>query len=468
MTQRLKTQLFNPSLRPGRFLAKGPFSNKILSEACGCRGRPSRNGRVRCALLLITALLILLIGFFIFGTLVDPAFFVLLGSGLIICIIYLTFLRIRLGKKQSEIALQIQNYNEQANLIEADIHHEELAIGSFRDKIVNFSQLKGLTESLSMCLTQEDTSKTFSAEVNRLFGDKETTIILYLFQSKTGELGISSSQKGQMRVNLKSKKGDVFDQWIVKAMQPLLVEDVKSDYRFDADRVLPQDSREINSLMSVPLMVGHKALGILRIDSPKENYFTTEDLRFLTTIGDLGAVAIENAQLYEHVEQLAIKDGLTGLYLRRYLLERMSGEISRQLRRKTQLAFLMFDLDKFKQYNDEFGHVAGDIVLRTVGMLLADFFKEPGMLVCRYGGEEFSVLLPECPHQKALESAEEIRKRIAEQTIMLRREKTHITVSIGLAVFPQDAQNPKELIHKADLALYQAKESGRNKVCAAS
>ena len=416
---------------------------------------------------LCTILLIPLVGFFVFTTVFKPAFFIILGSVLFVTTTYLLFLRHHLVKKQSEIDLQIQSYNEQTNLVGVNIEQEKIAIESIRKKIVNFAQLKGFTEKLSMCLTLDDTSKTLSAEVNRLFGDKETTIILYLFHSKTGELGISSSQKGQMRINIKSKKGDVFDQWLVKTMQPLLIEDIKSDYRFDVDRVNPQDSRDIVSLISVPLMVGNKALGILRIDSSKVKHFMTEDLRFLTTIGDLGAVAIENAQLYERVEQLAIKDGLTGLYLRRYLLDRVPEEISRQMRRKSNFAFLMFDLDKFKSYNDNFGHVAGDIVLRAVGKLLSDFFSEPGMLVCRYGGEEFSVLLPDCDLKKAKELAEEIRKRIAEKTIVLRRQKTKITVSIGVAMFPKNAQNMVELIHKADLALYQAKEKGRNQVCVA-
>ncbi len=413
-------------------------------------------------------LLIPLIGLFIVATVFKPALFIVLSSALTATIIYLLLLHNGLTKKQSKIDLQIQNYNEQSNLMEVNIRQEKVAIESTRGKIINFAQLKGFTEKLSMCLSLDDTSKTFSAEVNRLFGDKETTIILYLFHSKTGELGISSSQKGQMRVNIKSKKGDIFDQWLVKTMQPLLIEDIKSDYRFDVDRVTPQDSRGITSLISVPLMVGNKALGIVRIDSPKEKHFTTEDLRFLTTIGDLGAVGIENAQLYERVEQLAIKDGLTGLYLRRYLMDRVPEEISRQIRRKNHFAFLMFDLDKFKSYNDKFGHVAGDIVLRAVGKLLSDFFNEPGMLVCRYGGEEFSVLLPDCTLKKATELAEKIRKKISKKTIVLRREKTQITISIGVAMFPKDAQNIVELIHKADLALYQAKEKGRNQVCIAA
>ena len=413
-------------------------------------------------------LFLVLLTFFLCAVFVKATLFLFLGPGLAVLVIDLVFLRNRLAKKQSVVELQIQNCHEQTNLLEAQIRREQIAIHSYKDKIVNFSQLKGLTEKMSMCLTLEDTSKTFSAEVNRLFGDKDSTIILYLFQSQTGELGISASQKRQMRINIKSKKGDVFDQWIVRTMQPLLIEDTRNDYRFDTDRLQPLEAREINSLIGAPLIIGHKALGILRVDSSRTHAYTTEDLRFLNTIGDLGAVAIENAQLYDRVEHLAVTDSLTGLFLRRYLLERLPEEINRQIRRKNALAFLMFDLDHFKEYNDRFGHVAGDIVLRTVGRLLVDFFKDPGMLVCRYGGEEFSVLLPDCPLSRASELAEDVRKRIAEQTIVLRREKTRMTVSIGLALYPQHAQSLQELIHTADLALYQAKTQGRNRVCIAS
>ncbi len=419
-------------------------------------------------LFFIAILFVPLIGFFSYAISYNTSFFVYLSSGLLAIVVLLMPLRYRFQKKQAEVGLLIQNLHEKENLVRAHIDQEEFAIDSIKEKIINFSQLKGLTEKLSMSIYLEDTSKTLSAEVNRLFGDKDTTIILYLFHSKTGELGISSSQKGQMRVNIKSKQGDVFDQWIVKAMQPLLIEDVRSDYRFDVDKIESEDSRQIRSLISVPLMVGHKALGILRIDSPQPKFFATEDLRFLTTIGDLGAVAIENAQLYEQVELLAIKDDLTGLYLRRYLFDRLPEEISRQMRQNNNLSLLMFDIDKFKQYNDKFGHIAGDIVLRTLGSILTNFFNQPGSLVCRYGGEEFAVLLPNCTKKQAAELAEEIRNIIAEQTIILRREKTKVTVSIGVASLPKDARIKDELIYKADNALYEAKNKGRNRVCSAS
>ena len=427
-----------------------------------------------CCFFLTVVLIPVLIAFFVYAIFYESTFFIFLAVGLAAILLYLFPLYLGLNKRQAEIVLQSQNLEEKRNLAEAEIKEEKLFIKSLREKIALYGELRVLTGRLSQCLSLNDTSTALSEEVNKLFGEKDRTMILYLFHSsrrepngQTGELGIFSSHKGEMRVNIKSKKGDLFDQSVVRTMQPLLIEDTKKDYRFDEEKVAGEEIRPIRSLISVPLMIGKKALGILRIDSPHEKNFTTEDLRFLTTIADVGAVAIENAQLYERLEQLAIKDSLTGLYLRRYLLERLTVEVSRQTRRKGELSFLMFDLDKFKQYNDKFGHVAGDIVLRAVAMILTDFFRQPGDLVCRYGGEEFCVLMPDCPKAKAVELAEELRKKIAEQTIILRREKTRITVSIGAASFPKDAINPRELIHKADLALYQAKENGRNQVCVA-
>ncbi|MCB9747373.1 MAG: sensor domain-containing diguanylate cyclase [Candidatus Omnitrophica bacterium] len=419
------------------------------------------------SLILTAVLLIPLLGLFVFATFYEPALFASLSFGLLIGIFLLFPLRSRYINLQAEAELKAQDIRERINLLNVEIHHEELAIKSFQDKIVNFSQLKGMIEKLSQCLYLEDTIKTLSAEVGKLFQTQDKTIILYLFHSKTGDLGISSSKKGQMRVNLKSKRGDIFDKWVVKTMQPLLITDTKSDYRFDADKTSGQNVRLIRSLISVPLMVGDKALGILRIDNVEPNKFTVEDLRFLTTVGDIGAVSIENAQLYERVEQLAIRDSLTNLYLRRYLMERFPEEISRQIRHGGELSLLMMDLDYFKQYNDKFGHVAGDILLRTMGLMLQEFFNKPGNLVCRYGGEEFAVLLPDCSKAQAVKLAEEAAVQIAQQSILLRREKTHITVSVGVASFPKDGQNPHELIHRADQALYNAKETGRNKVSVA-
>lgn len=365
------------------------------------------------------------------------------------------------------MAVLKEEYFERTNLLKAQLQHEWKTIASLRAKITNYGQLKDLTEKLGMCLSLQETSHTLSVEVSRLFGYKDTTVILYLFHSTTGELGISSSQKGQIQVNLKAKKGDIFDQFVVKTLHPLIVEDVRTDFRFDLDKIEDQDRRGLRSLISTPLIVGEKTLGILRLDSGAAHKFSTDDLRFLRTIADLTSIAIENAQLYERLEAMAIKDGLTGLFLRRHMLERLGEEISRGMRRGHRLSFLMIDLDHFKQYNDSFGHMAGDIVLKTIAQLLEEHFNRPGEIACRYGGEEFCVVLPDCGKLKAFGLADELRKKIEAREIILRRHKTHMTASMGVAAFPTDAGAADDLIFKADEALYQAKETGRNRVCAA-
>ena len=149
-------------------------------------------------------------------------------------------------------------------------------------------------------------------------------------------------------------------------------------------------------------------------------------------------------------------------------MERIGQEISRQMKRQQPLSFLMVDLDEFKQYNDRYGHPAGDIVLKMVGQILQEMFPDPKYFICRYGGEEFSILLPDCPRAEALAMAEALRVRIQAQPVVLRREKTFVTVSIGVATFPDDARLKEDLVAKADAAMYRAKEMGRNRVCQAA
>ena len=420
----------------------------------------------RLYFLVVFSFLVPLVGFFVYAT-KNPAAYFFLAAALLVNIFLLMTFHGRLQKKQSQIALQKEEYFERANLLKAELQSEWETIESLRQKIISYAHLKDLTEKLSLCLSLEDTSNTLSLEVSKLFGHKDVTVILYLFHSVTGELGLSSSQKGQMQVNLKAKKGDIFDQFVVKTMHPLLVEDIHTDFRFDLDKIGAEEKRLIRSLISTPLIVGEKTLGILRVDSAVARHFATDDLRFLRTIADLTSIAIENAQLYERLETMAIKDGLTGLYLRRHMLERLNEEVSREIRRGSELVFMMIDLDHFKKYNDSFGHMAGDIVLRTVARMMEDQFGDPGDLICRYGGEEFCIVVPDCTKSQAVERAQKLKEKIENQEIILRRQKTHVTVSIGIASFPVDARTKEDLIYKADEALYKAKETGRNKVCAA-
>lgn len=413
------------------------------------------------ALLFFLCLPILFILFLKFYKNFLPLFY-LYGFFLIIISYYLV---ISAKRRERLVALQKEDTEERINLVFAKIKEEKQSLAALERKITSYSSLEEVTEKLNKCLTLEETAHTLCALACNIFGDHDRVCILYLFEAKSGELAIVSTNKGQEHEVIKSKKGDIFDGWVIKKLQPLIIENTKKDFRFDLERIEKEQLRPIRSLISAPLIVGGQVLGVLRLDSVRESAFCDDDLRLLSTVADLGAVALENALLYRKVEELAIKDGLTGLYLRRYLSERLNEEVQRGLRKGSVFSLLMIDIDKFKDYNDKFGHMAGDIVLKTIAKILTLDFDQPGNILSRYGGEEFLVVLADCSKDKAQKMAEAVRKVIKEKEIILRKKRTQVTASIGVASFPQDAKVTEDLIRFADAALYQAKKTGRDRVC---
>ncbi|MES0491579.1 MAG: diguanylate cyclase [Leptospirales bacterium] len=173
--------------------------------------------------------------------------------------------------------------------------------------------------------------------------------------------------------------------------------------------------------------------------------------------------------LNHKLKNLAVKDGLTGLYNHRYFYEKLKEEFTRVKRYGKTVVLLMIDIDHFKQYNDEFGHVAGDFILKEVAANLQKESRETDT-VARYGGEEFVIIAPEMLHEQALPFAERVRALIADSEFKNKQILTgkSLTISIGVGVYPGDGDTYDELIQAADKALYRAKESGRNKVVAAS
>jgi diguanylate cyclase (GGDEF)-like protein len=172
---------------------------------------------------------------------------------------------------------------------------------------------------------------------------------------------------------------------------------------------------------------------------------------------------LEAKRLMEHLRENALRDPLTGLYNRRFLEEYASTLVAGCQRRKCQFAVLMLDLDFFKQVNDTHGHEAGDKVIKTLADILARNVRSADIAV-RYGGEEFLVVLMDCGAEGALQVAEKIRAETEATKIPLPTGMLQKTISIGVAVYPEDADTFWQVVKFADVALYKAKETGRNKV----
>ncbi|HDZ77663.1 MAG TPA: GGDEF domain-containing protein [Candidatus Omnitrophica bacterium] len=176
------------------------------------------------------------------------------------------------------------------------------------------------------------------------------------------------------------------------------------------------------------------------------------------------ALVFKRAQLYRTIQELSITDSLTQILVKRYCMVRFNEEFLRSERKKLNLSCLMLDVDNFKDYNDRFGHLVGDVILAEVARMISDSIREIDLLG-RFGGEEFLLILPETDKQEALFVAERIRKTVVERVIKAYDEVLRVTLSIGVTTFPQDGQDTNELIDRADRALYQAKHVGKNRVC---
>jgi diguanylate cyclase (GGDEF)-like protein/PAS domain S-box-containing protein len=222
-----------------------------------------------------------------------------------------------------------------------------------------------------------------------------------------------------------------------------------------------------NGYMCIPMMAQSEALGILHLMQPENVKMTETKQRMAVTMSEHIAMALSNLRLHETLRSQSIRDPLTGLFNRRFMEESLELEIRRASRNQRPLGMIMIDLDHFKYFNDNFGHNAGDLLLKELGVLLKNNIRGED-IACRYGGEEFTLILPEGTGAVTRQRAEFFREAIQRLDV---RYKDHplgrLTASMGVAVFPDHGRTGKALIEAADKALYRSKNAGRDCVTVA-
>lgn len=218
--------------------------------------------------------------------------------------------------------------------------------------------------------------------------------------------------------------------------------------------------REDGSFLSVPLLWKKKVVGVLNMFRRGGGAFSPQEIRFLDTLTVELAIALANAKLYSRTRELSVRDELTQLYNRRHFLEALPLEIKRSQRFEKPFSLLMIDIDHFKRFNDRYGHPAGDACLKEFVHVVNSKIREVDFFA-RFGGEEFVLILPNTAKEDGGKVAEKIRALVAGH-VFAGDEK--LTVSVGLAAYPEDAQTVEDLIDAADIALYQAKNKGRDQV----
>jgi diguanylate cyclase (GGDEF)-like protein len=266
--------------------------------------------------------------------------------------------------------------------------------------------------------------------------------------------------------NTRIKVGQSISGWVAQQGEPVLITNIEEDIQFGRANLPKYESK---SLLSIPLKVKENILGVINVADKtipgQENIFTDEDMRFLAVICNYAAISLENALLYGEVKNLAITDGLTGLYNHRYFQTNLNSEVVRVQRYPRPLSLIMFDIDYFKKFNDTYGHPMGDEVLTQIAREIKKTVRKVD-IACRYGGEEFAVILPETKIKYATMVADKIRQAVEKMRFSTGKgsKKEKMTVSGGVAQF-KSGMSKEDLVRFADEALYKAKTEGKNRIC---
>lgn len=236
-------------------------------------------------------------------------------------------------------------------------------------------------------------------------------------------------------------------------------------YVIDGDRdEMPEVLRKegVVFLTSIPLRAGEALVGILTLASRVNMDFDFDFASLLSLIGNNLSLIAEKIRLFQETQHLAITDALTGLYNTRHFYDILASEVARTQRYATPFSLVLFDIDDFKTMNDTYGHQAGDEVLRAFACVLRKTARKADT-VARYGGEEFILILPNTGRSKAYHLASRIKETVEETDFMVNNS-VRITVSGGVATFPEDASNAKDLLYAADMAMYKAKAAGKRNI----
>jgi len=238
-----------------------------------------------------------------------------------------------------------------------------------------------------------------------------------------------------------------------------------SDTETDPNWVSLPVTAWIRSYICAPIINQNQVIGILNLDSSTPDFFHPHHAERVRAFADQAAIAIEKANLFRETQRLAITDGLTGIFNNRHVRELAESELNRSRRYGREVSAIFFDIDHFKQINDQYGHQTGDLALREITELCRSLIRESDILG-RYGGEEFLIIAPETGEIEVMKIAERIRQSLEEHRIMSEFGEIQLTISLGVVCYePGMALTFSEFIRRADQALYQAKNQGRNRAC---
>jgi len=317
---------------------------------------------------------------------------------------------------------------------------------------------KALTSSLEVHAVLE----TIMKQVDRLIKPKAWSLLLVDEASSELSFEIAVSPVAEQLKGITLQPGEGIAGWVAQHGVPLLIPDVQQDPRF-ATHFDEQLSYKTRSIVAVPLKIKERVIGVIElINSYDELVFDDVDQSILTAIADFAAIALVNARNFDRITELVVTDDLTGLYNSRHFGQLIESEFQRAQRYQTELSLVFLDLDHLKWINDAHGHLVGSRMLSELGRMIGRNVRDCDR-AARYGGDEFVIILPQTGKQQAISMAEKMLELMRSTKFYSDdNQEIRITASFGVATYPLDANSRTELVRAADIAMYDAKESGRN------
>lgn len=328
----------------------------------------------------------------------------------------------------------------------------------------DLSLLYSVSQSLSRTLELGEFFHTVKSILTENLSIREFSLLFYNDTREWLEVKTAGGFEDSQRIQgMKFRPGEGVCGLCALEERTIYVEDIADESRY---LHYQGEKKREGSYASIPLMVSGMVVGVLNVSHARVGAFNLTDLRSLESVANQIAVAYERTRLYMKIKELSVTDELTGIFNRRYFQQMLRMEWKRAERFSRSLSLLMIDVDHFKKYNDTHGHVKGDLGLKNLARILSENVREVDT-VARFGGEEFVILLADTSLADAVKVAEKIRNLVStltQRALQAGGADFPLTVSIGVSSFPQLVSTEEELLNTADIALYQAKTAGRNRV----
>jgi len=361
-----------------------------------------------------------------------------------------------IGQKEDSLKL-IKGMDEKSDKIKTKLNEIETENQELKVILEKYYELYNISSVINSIYDIGGLLKYINETIMEVVGADYSTI--FLFESKRGSLEVEKTNiEDEQNLDKLSKSINndiIFD--IIENGSLFVVNFVDNDdYEFIR-------GRNVKSFVCMPISTTKKKYGIMLMESLEFNKYDEQTQKLITLIGHQLSSSIENLELYKKMKELATTDALTGIFNRLYFQERLSKELKIAHENDYPFSLVIFDIDHFKKFNDNYSHLVGDKVLKVITSVVKNSIRRTDM-IARYGGEEFVVLFPNMDIERAQETCEMLRKRIEETPVKTRDLNLSVTVSFGVANYPLNAYSEENLVKAADRALYVAKNAGRNQV----